>query len=139
MLVIEPMRDTDLYQVVAIENMSFRVPKSVDVFRHDENKYFVAREKGQVVGYIGVEDIAGEKHIINMAVHPDKRRQGIGGKLIGTIIDDQNVFFLEVRVSNQAATKLYESFGFKQVGLRKGYYQDNGEDAFIMKKETGKE
>ncbi|MBN2057898.1 MAG: ribosomal protein S18-alanine N-acetyltransferase [Candidatus Saganbacteria bacterium] len=135
MLIIEHMVENDLDQVVAIERVSFKAPKSADIFRNDEKKYLVARESGSVVGYIGVEDIAGERHVINMAVRPDRRCQGIGGKLIGAVLDDDSVFFLEVRISNQAAKKLYENFGFKQVGLRKGYYQDNGEDAYIMKKE----
>ncbi|MBU0502415.1 MAG: ribosomal protein S18-alanine N-acetyltransferase [Candidatus Margulisbacteria bacterium] len=94
------------------------------------------KEEEKVVGYIGVEKIAGETHIINMAVHPDYRRKGVGKKLIETILNDSDVFFLEVRISNVAAQKLYEKFGFKNVGTRKKYYQDNGEDAYIMRREV---
>ena len=135
MLELKPLKDQDLAQVVAIENQCFALPKSAQIFRDDETKYLVAKEDGLIVGYIGVEDIAGEKHIINMAVEPKLRRKGIGKKLIEKIINNDDVFFLEVRPSNIAALGLYYKFGFKNVGLRKNYYQDNNEDALIMKRE----
>ena len=137
MIKIEPMRKKDLSAVVAIENLSFKAPKPESVFIEDEHKYLVARDGDRVVGYIGIEEISGEKHIINTAVHPDYRRQGVGQLLIKRILNKKDIFFLEVRVSNQPAIKLYEKFGFKNVGLRKKYYQDNSEDAIIMRREPG--
>jgi ribosomal-protein-alanine N-acetyltransferase len=136
MVIISQMTDDDLAQAVAIEKLSFNAPKDEAVFRHDENKYLVAKNDTQVLGYIGTERIAGETHIINMAVHPDHRNKGIGKQLLGKALRDDEVAFLEVRVSNLAAQKIYEHFGFKNIGLRKKYYQDNDEDAFIMKREA---
>jgi len=94
-----------------------------------------AWDKDKIVGYIGIEKIADETHIINMAVDPDYRKQGIGTKLIEAILNDKDVFFLEVRVSNVAAQRLYKKFSFDVVGTRKKYYQDNNEDAYIMRRE----
>ena len=135
MIKITRLSDLLLPQVVAIEALSFTLPNSEAVFRHDEKKYLVAKQDNKVLGYIGLEDIAGEKHIINMAVHPDYRRQGVGKKLVENILTDNQVFFLEVRPSNVAALELYKKYGFKDVGRRKNYYQDNGEDACSMKRE----
>ena len=133
---IEPMKKRDLSEVVAIENLSFNAPKPESVFIEDEHKYLVARDDGEIVGYIGIEEISGEKHIINMAVRPESRRKGVGKRLIERVLNKKDVFFLEVRVSNEPAVKLYEKFGFINVGLRKKYYQDNGEDAIIMRREA---
>ncbi len=118
-----------------IEDVSFSVPKKDSIFRHDQNKYLVAEENGKIIGYIGTEEISGETHIINMAVAPGERGKGYGKRLIEAVLDDENVFFLEVRASNNAARKLYEKYGFEKVGVRKNYYEDNGEDACIMRRE----
>lgn len=134
-MLIEPMQDKDLKEVVEIENLSFNSPKSEDVFRHDENKYLVARENGKVLGFIGTEKIAHETHIINMAVHPKHRNKGIGKQLMTKALCDKDVVFLEVRVSNYVAQKIYEHFGFRNVGMRKNYYADNGENAYTMRRE----
>ena len=132
---ISPLKEENIQDVVEIEDISFSVPKKDSIFRHDQNKYLVAEENGKIIGYIGTEEISGETHIINMAVHPENRKQGIGKKLIEAVLDDENVFFLEVRASNNAAQKLYEKYGFEKVGVRKNYYEDNGEDAYIMRRE----
>ncbi len=134
MFTIKTLSDKELPDIVAIENLCFSNPKSVEVFRHDENKYLIAKEKDEVVGYIGIEDISGEKHIINMAVHPGFRRKGVAKKLVERILNDKDVFFLEVRISNQAAQNLYKKYGFEVVGIRKKYYSDNNENAYIMKR-----
>jgi ribosomal-protein-alanine N-acetyltransferase len=75
-------------------------------------------------------------HLLNLAVHPTHRRQGISRSLLSTALvqaRDQGagVAWLEVRPSNQAALSLYQSFDFEEVGVRPGYYTDNGEDALI--------
>jgi ribosomal-protein-alanine N-acetyltransferase len=132
---ISPLKEENIQDVVEIEDISLSAPKNDAIFRHDQNKYLVAEENGKIVGYIGTEEISGETHIINMAVHPENRKQGIGKKLIEAVLDDENVFFLEVRASNIAAQKLYEKYGFEKVGVRKNYYEDNGEDAYIMRRE----
>lgn len=134
-ITIEPLKDEDIPEVYEIEKLSFVAPKDESVFKNDQNKYLVAKMNRGVVGYIGMEVVAGEKHIINMAVHPGERRRGIGTKLIESFLDPKAVCFLEVRVSNEAAQSLYEKYGFNKVGKRKNYYEDNGEDAFIMRKD----
>jgi len=130
------MTEKDIKAVVEIENLSFKFPKPESVFREDEHKYLVAKEDGKVVGYIGIERILDEVHIINMAVHPDYRGKGIGKRLMQHVLNDEEVFFLEVRVSNETAQKVYERFGFKVISLRKGYYAD-GEDAYVMRRIPG--
>jgi ribosomal-protein-alanine N-acetyltransferase len=135
-IIISPMTEKDIQAVVEIENLSFKFPKPESVFREDEHKYLVAKEEGKVVGYIGIERILDEVHIINMAVHPDYRGKGIGKRLMQHVLNDEEVFFLEVRVSNETAQKVYERFGFKVISLRKGYYAD-GEDAYVMRRIPG--
>jgi ribosomal-protein-alanine N-acetyltransferase len=130
------MKDKDIPAVVEIENSSFKYPKPEAVFREDEHKYLVARDDDKVVGYIGIEKILDEEHIINMAVHPEYRKQGIGKRLMQHVLNDEDVFFLEVRVSNESAKKIYEKYGFKVISVRKGYYAD-GEDACIMRRIPG--
>ena len=97
----------------------------------------VMRDGGGVVGYICLWEIADEVHVTNVAVHPGRRRQGIARALLGGVIDDGRarklrMVVLEVRPSNRDALTLYESFGFRVVGRRRGYYYDTGEDALIM-------
>jgi ribosomal-protein-alanine N-acetyltransferase len=90
-----------------------------------------------VLGYVGFWLVAGEAHISTIAVHPDTRGQGLGELLLVQVIDDAltwdaNFITLEVRVSNYAAQRLYEKYGFERTGRRRGYYSDNREDAWIM-------
>ena len=89
------------------------------------------------VGYIGMWKIVDEAHITNLSVHPDWRNKKLAHKLLLATIDEcykEKIKYitLEVRVSNEKAIGLYEKFGFKSLGLRKKYYQDNNEDALIM-------
>ena len=135
MFEISPLKTDDIAKVVEIEKVSFSAPKDEVIFRDDQNKYLVARENDEIVGYIGVENISGETHIINMAAKDRFRKKGIGIKLVEAVLNDRDVFFLEVRASNAPAQNLYEKFGFKKVGLRKKYYADNGEDACVMRRE----
>ena len=100
--------------------------------------YFCAiNEEGKCIGYLGMWKIIDEAHITNFAVHPLFQKQGAGHFLIVTSIgkcyvDKIKYITLEVRVSNEKAQRIYEKFGFKSLGKRKHYYQDNGEDAIIM-------
>lgn len=100
--------------------------------------YLIAEtQEGQMVGYAGLWAIEGEGHITNVAVHPDYRRKHLGSILVEQLIETTRCeglkqYTLEVRVSNQAAISLYEKFGFREAGIRKGYYEDNNEDAMIM-------
>jgi len=130
------MKDKDIPEVVEIEDLSFKYPKPEAVFREDEHKYLVARDNDKVVGYIGIEKILDEEHIINMSVHPDYRGKGMGKRLMQHVLNDEEVFFLEVRASNETAKSIYEHFGFKVINIRKGYYAD-GEDAYVMRRIPG--
>ncbi|MGE5262781.1 MAG: ribosomal protein S18-alanine N-acetyltransferase [Acidobacteriota bacterium] len=90
-----------------------------------------------VVGYGGLWLMVDEAHISTIASHPDWRRRGIGELLLLAMIDSAaeigaNIVTLEVRVTNVPAQVLYTKYGFEVVGRRKGYYSDNGEDAYIM-------
>lgn len=136
MIIISPMKDADISAVVAIENASFMFPKNESVFREDEHKYLVAKDDNKVVGYIGIEKVLDETHIINMAVDPKYRGQGIGKRLMQHVLNDEDVFFLEVRVSNENAKNVYKKYGFEVIDTRKGYYAD-GEDAYVMRRLPG--
>lgn len=102
------------------------------------SEYNVAvNENQKCIGYMGLWKIIDEAHITNLAVHPDFQKQGVARLLIIKAIEkcyEEKIKFitLEVRVSNEKAKKLYEKFGFKSLGVRKKYYQDNNEDAIIM-------
>ena len=84
--------------------------------------------------------MCGETDMMNIAVHPDFRRRGIAESLVNALVEDlqkqeSHSLTLEVRASNEAAQKLYEKLGFMQVGLRKNYYRNPKEDAYILRKE----
>jgi ribosomal-protein-alanine N-acetyltransferase len=104
--------------------------------------FVVAEEPGAeqgVVGYAVLIRAADEAEILNLAVAPDRRRDGIGGSLLDSVVDSAvrdgvRTFYLEVRESNQAARRLYERHGFAAVGRRRGYYQRPSEDALILQK-----
>ena len=94
-------------------------------------------ENERCVGYMGIWKIGDEAHVTNLSVHPDFQNKKLAHKLLLSMIDEcygEKIKYitLEVRVSNQKAIHLYEKFGFKSIGLRKKYYQDNNEDALIM-------
>lgn len=87
---------------------------------------------------IGLNTAAGEAEIFNIAVWPEVRRKGLGRRLLSEVLPrlesaGVETIFLEVRVSNVPAISLYSSFGFTEVGRRKGYYTDTGEDALVMR------
>lgn len=100
--------------------------------------YYCAKdEDGRILAYIGVWHILEESHITNLAVHPDYRRLQLAQLLIVKAVQDCykdmiKYITLEVRESNVAAISLYQKFLFSNVGMRKKYYQDNGENALIM-------
>lgn len=137
-----PMTKDDIDAVLEIENLSFSIPWSKEAFLMEikDNKcarYVVAEADGKVAGYGGFWIVIDEGHITNIAVHPDYRSMGIGLKIVEALIDIAKknaitAMTLEVRESNTIAQHLYARFGFRPLGRRKGYYQDNSEDAIIM-------
>lgn len=135
------IKQEDAGEIAAIEEMTFAKPWSRKDFWAEavnENAvYIVGLVNNKVVAYGGVWISFEEAQVTNIAVHPDYRGQGIGTKLFSKLIEEikkRNVtaITLEVRPSNESAIKLYEKFGLKSVGRRKGYYLDNDEDALIM-------
>lgn len=109
----------------------------VSEMNNDIAFYFCALINGKTIGYIGLWQIFEEAHITTLAVNPNLRGHKIAQALLIKAIDDCRekmikYITLEVRVSNTPAKKLYEKFGMKSLGTRKGYYQDNNEDALIM-------
>ena len=97
----------------------------------------IAAKDGVIVGYLAFELIAGEGSIIELAVHPAHRRQGIARALISEALRDNagvSEVFLEVRESNAPAISLYESLGFEPIGKRRDYYEAPVENAVLMRK-----
>lgn len=99
--------------------------------------YSLFNSEGELCGYAGCWHILDEVHITNIAVSSNHRRKKYGEALLKRLIDDCyaakiKYITLEVRVSNTAAINLYTKYGFSSFGIRKGYYQDNNEDALIM-------
>src|SRR5712692_4474396 len=102
-----------------------------------ESVFALAREDGRVVGYICLWEVTDELHVTNVAVHPDARRHGFARALLESVfaharVAGSRIVLLEVRPSNTEAIPLYESFGFRVIGRRRGYYYDTGEDALVM-------
>lgn len=140
---IQPMRQTNIDDVIAIEAASYgdhhwSRESFFNELSNELARYYCAFDvHGKLVGYAGCWHILEEAHITNIAVSPDFRRKKIGEALLNAIIKDCygsgiKYITLEVRVSNTAAINLYEKYGFKSLGSRKGYYQNNNEDALIM-------
>lgn len=142
-IVIKSMEKTDVDGVIGIEEKAYgehhwSKESFLNELSNDLARYYSAfDENGNLVGYAGCWQILEEVHITNIAVSVDHRRMGVGNKLLQKIIDDcyenkAKYITLEVRVSNTPAISLYEKYGFKSLGVRKGYYQNNNEDALIM-------
>lgn len=139
---ISPMTGEDIEAVYDIECLSFKTPWSLEsfkteIYRNSAAKYLVAKLDGKVVGYAGMWIILDEGHITNIAIHPEHRGKKIGDALVKALIElakENGVsrMTLEVRTSNWPAINLYKKHGFCECGVRKGYYQDSGEDALIM-------
>ncbi|MDN5332445.1 MAG: [ribosomal protein S18]-alanine N-acetyltransferase [Tepidanaerobacteraceae bacterium] len=139
---IELMKPEDLDQVMEVEKLSFTNPWSRNSFfleltTNELATYIVARVDGKVVGYAGMWLIVGEAHVTNVAVHPEFRKKGIGELLMRSLMTlaregGAKMMTLEVRKSNYVAQNLYTKLGFEPIGIRRGYYTDNKEDAVIM-------
>ncbi len=140
---IKPMTQMDLDNVISIEAASYgehhwSKESFFNELSNELARYYCAFDcNGNLMGYAGTWQILEEAHITNIAVSPDYRRKKVGEALLTTIINDCRnngikYITLEVRVSNTPAINLYEKYGFKSLGTRKGYYQNNNEDALIM-------
>jgi ribosomal-protein-alanine N-acetyltransferase len=159
-VVIAPMELADVPQVAEIDRLSFPLPWNAASYRYEltENKaahFIVAAASGQefkrsrlawlfrqpcvrlIVGYAGYWLVVDEAHIGTIATHPHWRGQGVGELLLVSLLRDALDHGaleakLEVRVGNHMAQRLYRKYGFEEVGRRKHYYRDNGEDALLM-------
>ena len=140
----------DAKEVFAIEMECFSVPWSLDsieteLLNEDKKLYYVVEDANGVVGYAGAWLVYDEGQITNIAIRPSARRQGFGAKLTSALIEEcfkrgMHEIFLEVRISNLSALSLYRQLGFTVKGMRKNYYSEPKEDAYIMSliKEEGK-
>jgi ribosomal-protein-alanine N-acetyltransferase len=129
----------DLPQVVAIERRAFTSPWSLAMFVLELSKpsgiCLAAEVDGELAGYLICSRYDTVWHVMNVAVEPSLRRRRIATTLIETLIarvERDAQLTLEVRRSNAGAIELYEHFGFRAAGVRRRYYQDNGEDALVM-------
>jgi len=141
MVSIRPAKLFDIPEVVRIERASFNEEYPRGVFlaflENNPNTFLVAEYNGRIIGYVmGYLRPDLEGHIMSIAVDPDYRGNGIGSALLTEVIErlineGARYIGLEVRVSNENAIRLYESFGFRKIKRVIGYYAD-GEDAYYM-------
>ena len=137
------MDSSHIKGVYELSKICFSIPWSLDSISNEvENplaKYVIAQDLSteEIIGYAGMWIVAGEGDITNIAVNPSYRKQGIASNILKKLFEvckENNCsdITLEVRVSNIPAQNLYKKFNFKEEGIRKKYYSDNGEDAMIM-------
>lgn len=132
--------DPDLDVVQAIDRASFAASTRTDLVEelaHPYTKVWVARAQAVPVGFLVAWLVADELHVLNVAAAPAFRRMGVGMALMRYALDQAKrikarLILLEVRRSNRPAIGLYRKLGFHVMGLRSGYYSDNGEDALEM-------
>lgn len=129
--------------VAELEKLCFRDPWSEKSVASELNNplslWLVALEDGGVVGYVGSQTVMDETDMMNVAVHPDHRRKGIGQQLIDELVrrlekQGSVSLTLEVRASNEPAKQMYEKLGFAIAGRRPNYYRNPKEDALILRK-----
>lgn len=129
----------DLPGVLSIERRSFPAPWSLAMFVLEVSKpagvCLAATIGDEIVGYLVCSRYADVFHLMNVAVNPDLRRQGVAIAMIERMLEEagrEQRYTLEVRVTNHGAIAMYEQLGFRRAGRRRRYYSDNGEDAMIM-------
>lgn len=131
-------------QVANLEALCFSDPWSLRSITAELSNplsfWLIAVSDDRVIGYIGSQSVMGESDMMNVAVDPVWRRRGVAEALINELINglrirNNHCLTLEVRVSNDAAVRLYNKLGFIKVGLRKNYYHNPKEDALILRKE----
>lgn len=144
---IRSMRREDLPAVIALDQHSFSLPWPESSYKYELEVNELSRcwvaetstpdRPATLVAMIVIWLIVDEAHVATIAVHPEYRRQKIAQRLLAhALIDAYHTgavrSFLEVRRGNEPAIRMYERFGYREVGVRKKYYQDNGEDAVLM-------
>jgi len=136
------MREADLAEVLAVEGAIYSHPWTRGNFADSLRAGYECwtwRDRGELVGYFILLVAAGESHLLNLSIAASHQRQGCGSALLREVMrmarsEGGEQLFLEVRPSNLAAQGLYRKFGFRQVGVRKGYYPADGgrEDALVL-------
>lgn len=136
------MRFEDIEEVIGLEKRVFDNPWTRGVFKSEISSgrrtiYLVAEGESRILGFIGARLHGPEMHVTNMAVDSGSRRRGIGSFLLRECValalrESVEWATLEVRCSNEQARRFYRGIGFRELGLRKGYYQDTDEDAVMM-------
>ena len=143
-MTIVSMTSAHVVQIAELEKRCFNDPWSENSIASELNNrlscWLVALEGDVVIGYVGSQTVLGETDMMNIAVHPDYRNQGVAKNLIQTLMDTlsgqgSHSLMLEVRQSNEPAKNLYASLGFETVGIRKNYYRNPKENALILRKE----
>ena len=141
---IVPMNEHHVPQIALLERECFADPwsqQSIASELHNPLSLWLVAQEGQtLLGYVGSQTCLDETDMMNIAVSPASRRQGVARALIEALVSalrerGSKQLTLEVRASNGPARRLYESLGFLQVGLRKNYYRNPKEDALILRKE----
>lgn len=144
MISMKKMDESHVSQIAALEKLCFSQPWSEKSIASElENPlsvWLVAEINDSLVGYIGSQSVLGESDVMNVAVSPDYRRQGIGEALVLALVEElkrlgNHCLSLEVRPSNGPARALYEKLGFAEVGRRPNYYRNPKEDALVLRKE----
>jgi len=140
-------KSSDLDDIYELDMQTFAMPwskeaLSYDILENDNAFVIVAEYEGEFAGYADIWTVLDEADLNSIAVRVDFRRKGIGDAIMIAMTEMLSAsgvatINLEVRVSNMPAIKLYKKYGFNECGVRPGYYLDNGEDALIMKRETG--
>lgn len=142
-LTFRTMNNADLKKIMDIEVETYTHPWTIGIFRDcvRGHRCWVGIQNEDIVGYGVLMMAPGESHVLNICVKPDQQRKGIGRELLRMMMQESqqasvDMILLEVRRSNQSAIDLYDSEGFHELGVRRGYYPaDNGrEDAIILAK-----
>lgn len=135
------MTSEHLNRVHELENLCFDDPWSLEAFKAELTNqlatYHLLSEGETILGYCGIWKVVDEGHITNLCIDPSRQGEGLGKGMMHLVIQwakELNIcrLTLEVRVSNKKAIQMYEKLGFISAGIRKAYYEDNGEDANIM-------
>ena len=144
MMKIISMTADHVPSVAALEAICFSDPWSENSVASELNNplslWLIALEDETVVGYVGSQTVMGETDMMNVAVHPNHRRQGVARSLIEALVQalkdlESHSLTLEVRASNEPAIALYTDLGFTEAGRRRNYYCNPKEDALILRKE----
>ena len=144
MINITPMTSDHVPYIAELEKVCFSDPWSENSIAYELTNplsfWLVAMDGDKLVGYVGSQAVLDSADMMNIAVAPSHRRQGIARRLVSALVEqlkikDVRMLLLEVRVSNDAARALYEEMGFVAAGKRPGYYTNPKEDALILRKE----